>query len=214
VTLVLLLIATLSACGGGDGSEQDVATLDGATTDDSAGEDPAGGDGGADGEVSDEEAEEAMLEFAECMRENGVDMPDPQTGGGGAGIVIGPGADGDAPDMEAFEAADEACRHLMEEVMGARPDLSPEEQAEMEDQALAFAQCMRDNGVDMPDPEFDGDGRVTQEMRGVDPGDESFQEAQDACAERMGGEGPVFGVRPGEQGVAGTGDADDTEGAP
>src|SRR5919109_1855174 len=27
------------------------------------------------------------------------------------------------------------------------------------DAALAFAQCMRDHGVDMPDPQFSGDGQ-------------------------------------------------------
>jgi hypothetical protein len=205
---VLLLASLLAACGGGDGTDQEVASLGDATTRDTAADDDSGG--GADGDVSDAEAEEAMLEFAACMRENGVDMPDPELDGGGGAIAIGP--DGAAPDREAFEQADEACRHLMEDVMGAPEEMTPEEQAEMEDQALAFAQCMRDNGVDMPDPQFDGDGRVTQELAAIDPDDESFQDAQDACAEEMGGAGgPGFRIGPGGPPGGETGPATDEQ---
>ena len=91
-------------------------------------------------------------------------------------------------------AANEACQHLLEGVVQEfeRPDMS-----EMQDQMLAFAQCMRDNGVDMPDPEFSEDGGVTifggpgDEGRAIeiDPSDPTFQEAQEACNEIFGGQG-------------------------
>lgn len=59
-----------------------------------------------------------------------------------------------------------------------------------EDQALAFAQCMRDNGVDFPDPTVDADGNPSFDGAfqrgqggGFDPGDSSFRDAMDACGD-------------------------------
>src|SRR5689334_13568354 len=53
-----------------------------------------------------------MVKFAQCMRENGVDMPDPKEDGGGVGITIG-GEDGAALDPEKMKTAHEACKkHL------------------------------------------------------------------------------------------------------
>jgi hypothetical protein len=64
---------------------------------------PQQGPGGA----NPEEAQERMLGFAECMRENGVEsFPDPQPGGG---IQIGP-EQADDPD---FQAAQETCQEEM-----------------------------------------------------------------------------------------------------
>ncbi|PKQ17880.1 MAG: hypothetical protein CVT68_06220 [Actinobacteria bacterium HGW-Actinobacteria-8] len=63
-----------------------------------------------------------------------------------------------------------------------------------EDQALAFAQCMRDNGVEFPDPTVDADGSPSFEGAfgrgqegGFDPQDTSFQEAMTACDDLMEG---------------------------
>lgn len=63
-----------------------------------------------------------------------------------------------------------------------------------EDQALAFAQCMRDNGVDFPDPTVDPDGAPNFEGAfgrgqdgGFDPQDTSFQDAMTACGDLMEG---------------------------
>ena len=67
-----------------------------------------------------------------------------------------------------------------------------------EEQALAFAQCMRDNGVDFPDPTVDSEGNLSFEGAfgrsqdgGFDPGDTSFRDAQEACGDLM--EGMVMG---------------------
>ncbi len=63
-----------------------------------------------------------------------------------------------------------------------------------EEQALAFAQCMRDNGVDFPDPTVDADGSPSFEGalgRGqdgaFDPTDTSFRDAMTACSDLMDG---------------------------
>jgi hypothetical protein len=67
-----------------------------------------------------------------------------------------------------------------------------------EEQALAFAQCMRDNGVDFPDPTVDSEGNLSFEGAfgasqggGFDPGDTSFTDAIEACGDLM--EGLVLG---------------------
>ena len=42
---------------------------------------------------------DAMLDYAACMREHGVDMPDPRAGGGGLVMEFeGPATDSDEPD--------------------------------------------------------------------------------------------------------------------
>lgn len=72
-----------------------------------------------------------------------------------------------------------------------------------EEQALAFAQCMRDNGVDFPDPTVDSDGNPSfegafgrSEEGGFDPGDTSFQDAMTACGDLM--EGLMVGMGGGD----------------
>ena len=52
-----------------------------------------------------------MLDFARCMREHGIDMPDPGEGGM-IFNVGGPGEDGSF-DKDTFEAAQEACQDLL-----------------------------------------------------------------------------------------------------
>ncbi|HEX6712226.1 MAG TPA: hypothetical protein VF066_02535 [Thermoleophilaceae bacterium] len=63
---------------------------------------------------------DAALKFARCMRAHGVNIPDPQPGGGG--IVIGkPSGNGKAgpnPDSPAFQRAQEACQSLMPGLKG------------------------------------------------------------------------------------------------
>lgn len=180
--LVAVLLGLAGACGGADDGGDGVATLGG---DQDAGEVDASGSGG---EVTDAEREDAMLEFAECMREHGVDMPDP-TEDGGIRISATP------ETQDEMEAAQEACQPILEETMGERPQLSPEEEAQMRDEMLAFTECMREHGVDMPDPEFGDGGEVRVRVGGGDgsggppPDDDEFQAAQEACRDELGFEG-------------------------
>jgi hypothetical protein len=111
------------------------------------------------------------------MREHGIDVPDPGEGGA---LRVGPGP-GDSPDSEKFREAEQACRkHLR----GIRPaEVSPEQREEFERQATRFAQCMREHGIDMPDPEVDGaGGGLRQRLAGgVNPNSPRFGEAEEAC---------------------------------
>ena len=192
VPAVLALAVLAAACGGSSGAEGEGVA--------SAGSSPSGrkaGDSSAD-------PQQAALEFARCMRDNGIDMPDPQVGESGM-VMIGPGPGGDEPSAEqrppaGFEEAHKACAHLLKDMVqdgGAKPD--PKEQ----DRALKFARCMREHGVDMPDPDFSGGGggfsiRVGED--GIDPNSETFKEAQKAC-------GGLFGPGGDRPGVAARGGA-------
>lgn len=171
-----------TACGGGAGGATDGIA--------------SAGDGTPARNATDKatvDPEQAGLDFARCMREHGVDMPDPQAGGGGM-VMIGPGPGevqaGRAVGPPAgFEEAHEACKHILEDLIGDGPGpMDPAEQ----DRALRFAQCMRDNGIDLPDPDFSGGGISITIGRqgGIGPDDETFKKAQEAC-------GGLFGPRGG-----------------
>src|SRR5438309_10764601 len=134
--------------------------------------------------------DDAMLAFARCMREHGVDMPDPDTSGGGGMVKFGgTGTDGSKldADMQKCQDADKACHDLLGDA--GPQDMSPKQQQEAQDQALAFSRCMREHGVNMPDPTFDGQGHVTMKIdsgSGIDPSDPKFEAAQQACGSTFG----------------------------
>jgi len=146
--------------------------------------------------------QEAMMQFAKCMREHGIDMPDPKMAGGssasgssgGSGPMIVNSGGGDSPvDKDKMDAADKACRHFMDGVAQNAPKIDPAEEAKMKDQALAFSKCMREHGIDMPDPQFSNDGGGLSVSIGskdgsgpkVDPTSPAFKDAQKACEEFM-----------------------------
>lgn len=175
--LLAVLALGLGACGGGDANS---AT-------------------GADADS--QSAEDARVKFAQCLREQGIDVEDPGQGGG-LRFRRGRGENPEGPTFEdsgRFEEAAEKCREKYPDA--APPELSEEQRQEFQDQALAFARCMREQGIDMPDPEFGEGGRMTQRMER--PADEErFREAEEACKEfrpeRPGGAGPEAGIaRPG-----------------
>lgn len=163
-TLVVALSAVLAltvACGSED-------TGDGVA---SAG----GGAAGASATPSQSlDPEEARLKFAQCMRENGVDMPDPD-GSGRVAIKGRPGDQGKLQD------AMKKCQHFMQGAIAKRL-----EDPEVRDQMLKFARCMREHGIDMPDPR-PGEG-VQLRMQNGDRA--KVEAAQKACGELRPGGGP------------------------
>jgi hypothetical protein len=180
--VVLALFLTLVGAGcGGTGAGDDNARVASATDADSAADTGTDGSGATDGEdASGLSQEEKALKFAECMRENGVPMEDPDPQGGG-GIRIG----GEGVDRETVQEAQEACQEYApfgED--GPRPD------PKMAENMRKFAQCMRDSGVpDFPDP--DG-GRMMLDKSVAD--DPDFEAAHEKCGEkflpdRLGGKG-------------------------
>lgn len=122
--------------------------------------------------------EEARLAFQDCLRDKGVDV---QISPDGRGMAIRAEAPGVRPGSSGGPGR-------MEDLLGdcrkqtgwAPPEPSEAEKVEMRDRALRFARCMREHGVDMPDPSTDG--RMT--MR-VNPGSPTFRSAQRACGADM-----------------------------
>ena len=157
--------ALLLACQSGDGGDR-------------------GGDGGGDSkEPSASEREDAFLDFAACMRENGVPMDDPKPGAGG-GLLI----NGKEVDPETARAAEEKCHHLIEDVLPDADEMKVD--PKQKEAMLAQAACMRERGWDIPDPQFDG-GRVQAQLGdGIDPSDPQFQKDHAECADESGLEAP------------------------
>jgi hypothetical protein len=139
-----------------------------------------GGDGAAATAGQAGDPQEAALRFARCMREQGIDFPDPTTGPNGMTRIKPPtGADEGDPRME---KARKACaKHLAQ---GAPQEVSDQERAEMQRAGLRFARCMREQGVEFPDPGADGQVLVDPSS-GVDPSDPRFKRAEGACRDEL-----------------------------
>ena len=157
-------LLTLAACGSNNGSGDDgVASLNG--------NDKQSNQAQASDNKSDEDK---MRDFAKCMREHGIDMPEPGPDGRIEARAIGGPEDGGK-----MQKADEACRSLLPN--GGKPKpLSPEEL----DKQRQIAKCMRDHGVDMPDPDPNEPGKITING-GPGPDSQAFKDAQSACQNLM-----------------------------
>jgi hypothetical protein len=144
---IVAMVAVISAgCGGTDSSGGTSTAV------------PAGNTGtasntgtGSSGGNSTASAREKAVKFAECMRTNGVSaFPDPDASGE---LTIDAVANGSSLDTStpAFEQAMSACKDL-EPPGFTGGEVTPS----MRTARLAFAQCVRDNGVkDFPDPADD-----------------------------------------------------------
>lgn len=167
------MLLVLAACGGGDTATAptlptvDAASREASTTTTTAAVDP----------------EDAFQDYSECMREHGVEMPDPSTAGGEGGVIV---MGGEEMDFAAFEEASAACDSILESAFGEF-EMTPEQQAEIRDQELAFARCIRDNGIeDWPDPSGDLSGAMSIELPDdLDP--EELNTAMDVCSTEVFG---------------------------
>lgn len=180
--LPAVVALVVSACGGSAGADEGVASLDDTGAPDVA---PATAAPAAS-------PEEALLAFTACLREQGFDVPDPTMDAAGNLQLERPAAAQQDPDFDrdAFRNARQACdEHLQGVALGFRG----EDRTETEDQLLEFAACIRDNGYDMPDPDFSnatpGQGGGGGPFGGIDRSDPAFQAAAEACSELLPGVG-------------------------
>ncbi len=122
--------------------------------------------------------ERALLTFAQCMRANGApDFPDPVVQADGTYSFPRP----DGLDMAALQATFEQCRSLLPEGFqtpgqGADP--------EQQDALLEFARCMREQGVDVPDPTADG---IHGMFAKLDPESPTVKAAIGQCQQYLAG---------------------------
>jgi len=112
-------------------------------------------DAGAAEDLGDEEEttdEEKALAFVACVREAGIDeMPDPTVSADGTVQLLPVGPQRQLLNDPDFQEAAEECIFLIEDAtfFSAAPDISA-----IEDSLLQFAQCLRENGVDVDDPDL------------------------------------------------------------
>ena len=166
LTLTLALFALLAlgagACAGGGGSGSRVASLDGSSS-------------GARGATTTTapDPQDAALAFARCMRQHGIDMPDPQSDSSGRTRLQVRGK----PDKRKLQEAEGACGSLLKGGNGPGQPLN----AAQQDALLNFARCMRQHGIDVPDP-TPGQAGVTLTKRSKgELNSPRFRHAEAAC---------------------------------
>lgn len=188
VALALAAGATLllSACGGSDTAESEALPV------------IENVDAGADSSevtapAADVPDDEAVLEWAACMRDNGVDIEDPTVDADGNIQLGAPGGDFD-PQSADFQSAAESCGALLEGTTfsGANRGVDG-----LQEGLVAFTTCLRDEGLDVGDVDFSGGqpaggapdagsdesliDRLATVIPGFDPADPSTEQAVATC---------------------------------
>jgi hypothetical protein len=144
------------------------------------GNEPAGAESAAD---RDKAMRDAQIDFARCMREHGIAMDDPKPGQRGIQLAIP-----DSVSPAKAQAANDACKKYLDKLKP--PEMSAEQQKQAKDAALANSRCMREHGIDFPDPTFGENGEASiriDRSSGIDPKDPKFQKAQKACQREQPG---------------------------
>jgi hypothetical protein len=166
--LVAMLAVTLAvaACGGG-GKANGVASLSGANK-------PTATTTAKPS--SKQDAMQAALAFARCMRQHGINLPDPQFNGNGISQDFAARRGSKGPNDPKFKAAQQACnKYLPNGGQPTKPNLQEQQQM------LAFARCMRQHGIDVPDPGASGGIEVKGRPGSVNPDSPKFKAAEQAC---------------------------------
>ncbi|ALG06058.1 hypothetical protein [Kibdelosporangium phytohabitans] len=152
----LLVLAT--ACGSSDNGGDKVASLG-----DNGGDKGAAQNSANDGKTD----EDRFRDYRKCMREQGVDMPEPKADGSAEAMEF------NESKVQQMEKAGEVCNKILPN--GGKPKpLSPEELDKQRQQA----KCMREHGVNMPDPDPNNPGMgITLEANGdKEKMDKAFKE--------------------------------------
>ncbi len=155
---MLLLAATLAlgACGG-----------------DKA--DPAGGNSTNGGST---QIHAAALYAAQCMRSKGYNMPDPTFDQDDNPVFEQPDL-GKGVDPNAYKQAHSECNQRLNQAWAAagRPNRKEEDRQNL----LAFAGCMREHGVNVPDPDAQG-GWALDKVLISSP---AWKSAAQACRDKL-----------------------------
>ncbi|WP_411126575.1 hypothetical protein [Streptomyces sp. x-19] len=134
----------------------------------------SGKGGGAQGSGASDagKKEDDAYKYRQCLRDNGVQVQEPKEGQA-AGLEV--------KDEKAFKKAQEACKDLP----GAGKEMSQKEQEKALDEAVKMAKCMREHGVDMPDPQLK-DGKLTAQRGSASVDREKMDKAMKACGDQHG----------------------------
>jgi hypothetical protein len=203
ITLVALSVGVVAAGCGGSGSGSSTGTSTGTS--------------------SNAARETAFLSYAQCMRQHGVAVSDPTVGANGIPELPRPTefSNGQTPttaQRTQMQAARTACSS---DLKGITFGFNAANNTAFQAALLKYAQCMRTNGFNMPDPTFNstpssggtstGSGAARGPFGGLNRNSPTFQKANTACRSilqsagfgtRTGGGGGGFGG--GSGGAAGT----------
>jgi hypothetical protein len=112
-----------------------------------------------------------QVAYARCMRQHGIDMPDP----GGSGSLRIQTKKGQT--MQDIQAAMTACRSKSP-TNGGSAGAAGKSTVDM----VAFARCMRQHGIDMADPQPNGGGGFRFSLPRDAQSNPHFTTAEQACA--------------------------------
>jgi hypothetical protein len=104
-----------------------------------------------------------LLHFAQCLRQHGLSIADPQPGAENVQLPAGTKSD------PATQAALQSCQHLL----GAGTKTGSDQAAQ--DRGLTLARCLRQHGLNVPDPQ------PGQPLHVTGAGDPRTQHAVAAC---------------------------------
>jgi hypothetical protein len=133
---VIAVALLAAACGGSSDASSGVATLD-------EGQEAEPSDGNETAPLDDDAQ---ALVFAECVRDNGVDMPDPAPGQ--QGLIDALRAVARDYDRATLEQALIACQDLM-------PQYAQQEHPTGDDFMLDLTECLREQGLEVSDNPFE-----------------------------------------------------------
>lgn len=136
--LLVALALVAAACGGSN--DDGVASLEGEAE-------------AANAETDERSFEESLLGFTQCLREEGLDVPDPEFDeDGNLRFQPGGGAGGDQDiELDDLLEARDACSEFLVGISLSRFGI---DQTALEDNLLTYAECMRGEGYDLPDPDL------------------------------------------------------------
>ena len=140
--------------------------------------------------------EDAQLLLARCLRENGYDITDPKNGES-LRSVIGPILlAADQKGREELQGTIQTCAEENNIPLGGSAEFeNPEAVADSLDTQLEFAQCLRENGIEVEDPSAESPLRPLL-MELVQSGQYlqiQIQEAADICFDDLGIDPPQRG---------------------
>lgn len=153
------------------------------TTDDDAAVAAETTDDGAAASASEATDEELAFAFADCLRDEGLDVNDPTVNADGSVSLQSLFGGGPPPAGEDTESALEACGDMLD---GANfGPAAGADQTEIQDQLVEFAACLRDQGLDVRDPDLSGGIAAAaggpEALFGLDIQDPQYEAEVEAC---------------------------------
>jgi len=140
--------------------------------------------------------EDAQLLLARCLRENGYDITDPKNGES-LQSVIGPiFLAADQKGREELQETIQICAEENNTPLGGTAEFeNPEAVADALDTHLEFAQCLRENGIEIEDPSAESPLRplLFELVQSGQYLQTQIQEAADICFDDLGIDPPQQG---------------------